>query len=88
MFKLVWFWLLVLLLGSRYRRTQAFHALTTILDYTLNNPDTLTKYNTASRISSKVLETVTGIYCSLMGVLLKLTSVRMVCGRRENLINL
>ncbi|KAL9119077.1 MAG: hypothetical protein Q9187_004369 [Circinaria calcarea] len=29
-------------------------------DYTLNNPDTLTKYNTASRISSKVLETVTG----------------------------
>ncbi|MCJ1240666.1 Curved DNA-binding protein (42 kDa protein) [Varicellaria rhodocarpa] len=29
-------------------------------DYTLNNPETLTKYNTAARISHKVLETVTG----------------------------
>ncbi|KAK2753258.1 putative metalloprotease arx1 [Arachnomyces sp. PD_36] len=30
------------------------------IDYTLNNPDTLTKYKTAAQISQKVLETVTG----------------------------
>ena len=29
-------------------------------DYTLNNPDTLTKYKTAAQISQKVLEAVTG----------------------------
>ena len=29
-------------------------------DYTLNNPDTLTKYKTAAQISHKVLEAVTG----------------------------
>ena len=29
-------------------------------DYTLNNPDTLTKYKSAGQISHKVLETVTG----------------------------
>jgi methionine aminopeptidase len=29
-------------------------------DYTLNNPDTLTKYKTAAQISQKVLESVTG----------------------------
>lgn len=29
-------------------------------DYTLNNPDTLTKYKTAAQISNKVLEAVTG----------------------------
>ncbi|MCJ1466727.1 Curved DNA-binding protein (42 kDa protein) [Pseudocyphellaria aurata] len=29
-------------------------------DYTLNNPDTLTKYKTAAQISHRVLETVTG----------------------------
>ena len=34
------------------------------LDYTLNNPDTLTKYKTAAQISHKVLEAVTGM-CSL-----------------------
>ncbi len=28
-------------------------------DYTLNNPDTLTKYKTAAQISQKVLEAVT-----------------------------
>ena len=32
----------------------------TIADYTLNNPDTLTKYKTAAQISYKVLEAVTG----------------------------
>ncbi|MCJ1482243.1 Curved DNA-binding protein (42 kDa protein) [Schaereria dolodes] len=31
----------------------------TEVDYTLNNPDTLTKYKTAAQISHKVLETVT-----------------------------
>ncbi|MCJ1422294.1 Curved DNA-binding protein (42 kDa protein) [Sticta canariensis] len=30
------------------------------IDYTLNNPDTLTKYKTAAQISHRVLETVTG----------------------------
>lgn len=29
-------------------------------DYTLNNPDTLTKYKTAAQISHKVLEAVIG----------------------------
>lgn len=31
-----------------------------VLDYTLNNPDTLTKYKTAAAISQKVLESVAG----------------------------
>ena len=31
-----------------------------ILDYTLNNPDTLTKYKAAAEISHKVLQAVTG----------------------------
>ncbi|KAH0260465.1 hypothetical protein KCU71_g20991, partial [Aureobasidium melanogenum] len=30
------------------------------IDYSLNNPDTLTKYKTAAQISQKVLEAVTG----------------------------
>jgi methionyl aminopeptidase len=30
-----------------------------LLDYSLNNPDTLTKYKTAAQISHKVLEAVT-----------------------------
>lgn len=34
--------------------------LTVIKDYTLNNPDTLTKYKTAAQISHRVLEAVTG----------------------------
>lgn len=38
-----------------------------ITDYTLNNPDTLTKYKTAAQISHKVLEAVTGRYCSSEG---------------------
>lgn len=32
-----------------------------ISDYTLNNPDTLTKYKTAAQISHRVLEAVTGM---------------------------
>lgn len=37
------------------------------LDYTLNNPDTLTKYKTAAQISHKVLEAVSGAFglCSI-----------------------
>ncbi|EEP80029.1 conserved hypothetical protein [Uncinocarpus reesii 1704] len=35
-------------------------AESTEIDYTLNNPDTLTKYKTAAQISHKVLEAVTG----------------------------
>lgn len=31
-----------------------------LADYTLNNPDTLTKYKTAAQISHKVLEAVSG----------------------------
>lgn len=31
------------------------------VDYTLKNPDTLTKYKTAAQISHKVLEAVTGM---------------------------
>jgi len=34
--------------------------LLTVADFTLNNPDTLTKYKTAAQISHKVLEIVTG----------------------------
>lgn len=30
------------------------------VDYTLSNPDTLTKYKTAAQIGQKVLETVSG----------------------------
>ena len=32
-----------------------------LIDYTLNNPDTLTKYKTAAQISHRVLETVKGM---------------------------
>ena len=56
----------VVALTQGSRRTTAVHALILVSDYTLNNPDTLTKYNTASRISSKVLETVTGISKALL----------------------
>lgn len=31
-----------------------------LLDYSLSNPDTLTKYKTAGTIAQKALETVTG----------------------------
>lgn len=32
-----------------------------LTDYTLNNPDTLTKYKTAAQISHRVLEAVKGM---------------------------
>jgi hypothetical protein len=34
-------------------------------DYSLNNPDTLTKYKQVAQISQKVLETVSGMNSSL-----------------------
>ncbi len=37
---------------------RASRLLTWIVDYTLNNPDTLTKYKTAAQISEKVLAEV------------------------------
>jgi methionine aminopeptidase len=36
-------------------------ALTHSTDYTLSNPDTLTKYKTASTIAEKVLKEVSGV---------------------------
>ena len=47
----------------RLEKTMSFW-LTGVVDYTLNNPDTLTKYKTAAQISHKVLEAVTGRYSS------------------------
>ncbi|KAF3895040.1 DNA-binding protein, 42 kDa [Trichophyton interdigitale] len=41
-------------------RVAAAMAENTEIDYTLNNPDTLTKYKTAAQISHKVLEAVSG----------------------------
>ena len=38
-------------------------------DYTLNNPDTLTKYKQAAQISQKVLEAVSGAYDSFSTLL-------------------
>ena len=35
------------------------------IDYTISNPDTLTKYKTAAQITHKVLETVTGNKASM-----------------------
>ncbi|KAI9832674.1 MAG: hypothetical protein M1819_004259 [Sarea resinae] len=49
------------------------------VDYTLNNPDTLTKYKTAAQISQKVLEAVTG-WCVEGETILKL------CERGDKLL--
>jgi hypothetical protein len=47
------------LLAMKSQRLEV-HALTLLpLDYTLNNPDTLTKYKSAAQISQKVLDEVT-----------------------------
>ena len=40
-------------------------------DYTLSNPDTLTKYKTAATIAEKVLKEVSGVY--FRGILLHFT---------------
>lgn len=45
--------------GSTREKTQANDSP----DYSLANPDTLTKYKTAAQISQKVLETVSGQHC-------------------------
>jgi len=39
--------------------------LTVTQDYSLNNPDTLTKYKVAAQISQKALETISGMYNDL-----------------------
>lgn len=60
------------------------------LDYSLNNPDTLTKYKTAAGISEKVLEAVSGA-CVAQLKIAGLTSgkgltvlFRMVCRGRQD----
>lgn len=37
------------------------------IDYSLNNPDTLTKYKVAAQISQKALETISGMDSSELG---------------------
>lgn len=46
-----------------------------LVDYTLNNPDTLTKYKTAAQISHKVLEAVTG---TIFVPILRLVSILII----------
>ena len=54
-------------------------------DYTLNNPDTLTKYKTAAQISHKVLEAVTGmIEPQTLTQLFTEIPLRVVSGRRKD----
>jgi hypothetical protein len=52
-----------------------------LTDYTISNPDTLTKYKTAAQITHKVLEIVTGNKMSLFSSLIhKFDRVtRLVC---------
>lgn len=54
-------------------------AESTEVDYTLNNPDTLTKYKTAAQISHKVLETVAG-WCSAGSKIIE------ICQKGDNLL--
>ena len=60
------------------------------LDYTLNNPDTLTKYKTAAQISHRVLETVTGTNTSRSKILDHFVNhmSRMVRCGREDTVNM
>ncbi|KKA24055.1 Methionyl aminopeptidase [Rasamsonia emersonii CBS 393.64] len=51
----------------------------TVENYTLNNPDTLTKYKTAAQISHKVLEAVTG-WC------LEGTKIIEICQKGDQLL--
>jgi methionyl aminopeptidase len=50
-----------------------------LTDYTLNNPDTLTKYKTAAQISHKVLETVAG-WCTAGSKIIE------ICQKGDNLL--
>ncbi|KAI9725137.1 MAG: Curved DNA-binding protein (42 kDa protein) [Chrysothrix sp. TS-e1954] len=50
------------------------------LDYSLNNPDTLTKYKTAAQISNKVLDAVTG-WCQ------EGTKILEICQKGDALLN-
>lgn len=49
----------LIMLNSLQSFEDAFLLTFLMADYTLNNPDTLTKYKTAAQISQKVLEAVT-----------------------------
>jgi len=49
----------LIMLNSLQSFKDAFLLTFLMADYTLNNPDTLTKYKTAAQISQKVLEAVT-----------------------------
>ena len=52
---------LMLMISTPHKSTTAANPRgSPVLDYTLNNPDTLTKYKTAAAISQKVLESVAG----------------------------
>lgn len=56
-----------------------------LTDYTLNNPDTLTKYKTAAQISHKVLEAVSGmIFFRRSFLLCTHVSIRLVRRGRED----
>ncbi|MBE7179709.1 MAG: hypothetical protein INR71_00615 [Terriglobus roseus] len=46
--------------GPRLKYHAREQGLTGVIDYSLSNPDTLTKYKQAGQISQKVLETVSG----------------------------
>ena len=46
---------------SNFALSDIFYSTDVCVDYTLNNPDTLTKYKTAAQISHRVLEAVTGM---------------------------
>lgn len=46
--------------SNEHMAPQDGNMLIKCLDYSLANPDTLTKYKTAATISQKVLETVSG----------------------------
>ncbi len=64
--------------------------LTGVVDYTLNNPDTLTKYKTAAQISHKVLEAVTGRSSSSFEFRCRVNNVlqRLVHRGGENIVNM
>jgi hypothetical protein len=53
--------------GSRVgsRHVKQSEMLIVLADYTLGNPDTLTKYKVAAEISQKVLKEVSGASCVL-----------------------
>ena len=59
-------------------------------DYTISNPDTLTKYKNAAQITHKVLETVTGNNMSMFSSFTMGFDhvTRLVCRGRKNIVNM